>query len=90
MNGLCYEASKNLDFDPSSAWVPLDNVRMQIHHHGHFVYGIASLGTSIHYSKDKTSLLFGAPGLNDWTGSITFVYTLLVGSDIMENTQGAI
>ncbi|XP_070211198.1 integrin alpha-4-like [Littorina saxatilis] len=68
MNGMCYESSKELDFNPSSPWPVLDNLRMQIHTHGHLVYGMGSVGTSAQYSKDGSFLLFGAPGLNDWTG----------------------
>lgn len=51
MNGMCYESSKELDFNPSSPWPVLDNLRMQIHAHGHLVYGMGSVGTSAHYSK---------------------------------------
>ena len=51
MNGMCYESSKELDFNPSSPWPVLDNLRMQIHAHGHLVYGMGSVGTSVHYSK---------------------------------------
>ncbi|XP_076460601.1 integrin alpha-4-like [Babylonia areolata] len=68
MNGLCYEASKELDFNPSSPWPVLDSRHLQIHSRGHLVYAMGSVGTSAHYSKDGSFLLLGAPGLNDWTG----------------------
>ncbi|BFY98744.1 hypothetical protein BsWGS_01784 [Bradybaena similaris] len=72
MNGLCYESSRDLDFDESSAYPALENWKKQVHGAGYFSYGMGSLGISISYSKDGRFSVLGAPGLNDWAGG--FVY----------------
>lgn len=51
MNGLCYESSRDLNFDESSAYPALENWKKQVHDAGYFSYGMGSLGMSISYSK---------------------------------------
>ncbi|CAG5128049.1 unnamed protein product, partial [Candidula unifasciata] len=72
MNGLCYETSRDLHFDETSAYPALENWKKQVHAAGYFSYGMGSLGISVSYSKDGKFSVIGAPGLNYWAGG--FVY----------------
>ena len=52
MNGLCYESNKELEFNETSGWPALDDIKKQIHSSGsYYIYGMGMLGASAAYSQ---------------------------------------
>ncbi|KAK7008799.1 integrin alpha-4 [Biomphalaria glabrata] len=69
MNGICYEADKELHFDDTSVRPVLEHFKKQVHSSGAYqIYGMGGMGMSAVYSKDGSYAFIGAPGINDWAG----------------------
>ncbi|WAQ94367.1 ITA9-like protein, partial [Mya arenaria] len=72
MNGMCYEVP--LDFQPSNiikipALVDAEKQTTVVGANiSKYNYGMGSLGSSVHYTKEGSNLLMGTPGLHTWVG----------------------
>lgn len=52
MNGICYEADKELHFDDTSVRPVLEHFKKQVHSSGAYqIYGMGGMGMSAVYSK---------------------------------------
>ncbi|XP_052095150.1 integrin alpha-4-like isoform X2 [Mytilus californianus] len=70
MNGICYLLSSDLSSPPK--FLPaLTNLKRLVNRKSNYVeFSMGAMGFSAVFSQENGTLLFGAPGLNDWTGGV--------------------
>ncbi|XP_063422248.1 integrin alpha-4-like [Mytilus trossulus] len=70
MNGICYLLSSDLS-SPPKVLPALTNLKRLVNRKSGYVeFSMGEMGLSAAYSQENGTLLFGAPGLNDWTGGV--------------------
>lgn len=68
MNGMCYTTHKYVNNQPNFPF-PVDTLYKQ-DDNKYLLYTVSQQGFSSHYNNETYSYITGAPGVNNWTGSV--------------------